>query len=137
MQEYKTSWREKICFGVGAIGLDLSYGMFYSFLSYYLSSVLGLKEAFLLLLTPIARIWDGINDPMMGTIVDNTRTKHGKYRPWILIGAICSSSFLTVHKLRHERNKALHIHRRYVYPLGYDKHNGGYSVLEHGAVLYV
>ena len=43
MQEYKTSWREKICFGVGAIGLDLSYGMFYSFLSYYLSSVLGLK----------------------------------------------------------------------------------------------
>ena len=40
MQEYKTSWREKICFGVGAIGLDLSYGMFYSFLSYYLSSVL-------------------------------------------------------------------------------------------------
>ena len=77
MQEYKTSWREKICFGVGAVGLDLSYGMFYSFLSYYLSSVLGLKEAFLLLLTPIARIWDGINDPMMGTIVDNTRTKHG------------------------------------------------------------
>lgn len=91
MQEYKTSWREKICFGVGAIGLDLSYGMFYSFLSYYLSSVLGLKEAFLLLLTPIARIWDGINDPMMGTIVDNTRTKHGKYRPWILIGAICNA----------------------------------------------
>ena len=94
MQEYKTSWREKICFGVGAIGLDLSYGMFYSFLSYYLSSVLGLKEAFLLLLTPIARIWDGINDPMMGTIVDNTRTKHGKYRPWILIGAICNAVVL-------------------------------------------
>ncbi len=94
MQEYKTSWREKICFGVGAIGLDLSYGMFYSFLSYYLSSVLGLKEAFLLLLTPIARIWDGINDPMMGTIVDNTRTKHGKYRPWILIGAISNAVVL-------------------------------------------
>ena len=63
--EQKTTWREKIFYGVGAVGLDLSYGMFYSFLSYYLSSVLGLKEAFLLLLTPIARIWDGINDPMM------------------------------------------------------------------------
>lgn len=63
-------------------------------MSYYLSSVLGLKEAFLLLLTPIARIWDGINDPMMGTIVDNTRTKHGKYRPWILIGAICNAVVL-------------------------------------------
>ena len=38
-------------YGVGAIGLDLSYGMFYSYLSYYLSSVLGLEEAFLLLIT--------------------------------------------------------------------------------------
>lgn len=94
MSEYKTTWREKIGYGVGAVGLDLSYGMFYSFLSYYLSSVLGLKEGFLLLLTPIARIWDGINDPMMGTIVDNTKTKHGKYRPWILIGAICNAVVL-------------------------------------------
>ena len=81
-------------YGVGAIGLDLSYGMFYSYLSYYLSSVLGLQEGFLLLITPLARIWDGINDPMMGTIVDNTRTKHGKYRPWILIGAICNAVVL-------------------------------------------
>ena len=81
-------------YGVGAIGLDLSYGMFYSYLSYYLSSVLGLQEGFLLLITPLARIWDGVNDPMMGTIVDNTRTKHGKYRPWILIGALCNAVVL-------------------------------------------
>ena len=81
-------------YGVGAIGLDLSYGMFYSYLSYYLSSVLGLEEGFLLLITPLARIWDGFNDPMMGTIVDNTRTKYGKYRPWILIGACCNAIVL-------------------------------------------
>ena len=81
-------------YGIGAIGLDLSYGMFYSYLSYYLSSVLGLQEGFLLLITPLARIWDGINDPMMGTVVDNTRTKFGKYRPWILIGAMCNAVVL-------------------------------------------
>ena len=84
------------CYGIGAIGLDLSYGLFYSYLSYYLSSVLGLKEAFLLILTPIARIWDGINDPMMGTIVDNTKTKFGKYRPWILIGAASNAIVLSL-----------------------------------------
>ena len=84
----------KLGYGVGAIGLDLSYGMFYSFLSHYLVTTLGLKEGFLLLLTPLARIWDGINDPMMGTIVDNTRTKFGKYRPWILIGAVCNGIVL-------------------------------------------
>lgn len=96
MNDYKSTWREKIGYGIGAVGLDLSYGLFYSYLSYYLSSVLGLKEGFLLLLTPLARIWDGINDPMMGTIVDNTKTKMGKYRPWILIGAASNALVLTL-----------------------------------------
>ncbi len=94
MADYKTTWREKIFYGIGAIGLDLSYGMFYTFLSDYLVSTLHLAEGFLLLLTPLARIWDGINDPMMGTIVDNTRTKFGKYRPWIVIGAASNAIVL-------------------------------------------
>lgn len=94
MAKKKSIFGTALGYGIGAIGLDLSYGMFYSYLSYYLSSVLGLEEGFLLLITPIARIWDGINDPMMGTIVDNTRTKFGKYRPWILIGALCNAVVL-------------------------------------------
>ena len=96
MADYKTTWREKIGFGVGAIGLDLSYGLFYSYLSYYLTSVLGLKEGFLLLLTPLARIWDGVNDPIMGAIVDNTHMKMGKYRPWIIIGAVSNAVVLAL-----------------------------------------
>ncbi len=94
MAKKKSIFGTALGYGIGAIGLDLSYGMFYSYLSYYLSSVLGLEEGFLLLITPLARIWDGINDPMMGTIVDNTRTKFGKYRPWILIGALCNAVVL-------------------------------------------
>ena len=86
--------KSKLGYGVGAIGLDLSYGMFYSFLAKYLTDVLGLSSSFLLILTPIARLWDGINDPMMGTIVDNTHTKMGKYRPWILRGSMCNAIVL-------------------------------------------
>ncbi|MBQ7956408.1 MAG: MFS transporter [Clostridia bacterium] len=93
MKEYKTTWGEKFGYGIGALGLDLSYGLFYSYLSYYLTS-LGIAEAFLLIITPLARIWDGINDPMMGTIVDNTKTKMGKYRPWILIGTASNAIVL-------------------------------------------
>ncbi|MGN0487027.1 MAG: glycoside-pentoside-hexuronide (GPH):cation symporter [Acutalibacteraceae bacterium] len=88
--------KSKLGYGVGAIGLDLSYGMFYSFLAKYLTDVLGLKASFLLVLTPIARLWDGINDPMMGTIVDNTHTKMGKYRPWILRGSILNAIVLVL-----------------------------------------
>ncbi len=88
--------KSKFSYGVGAIGLDMSYEMFYSYLSPYLTNVLKLKPEFLLFLTPIARIWDGINDPMMGTIVDNTRTKFGKYRPWVIIGACCNAVILSL-----------------------------------------
>ena len=95
MKDYKTTWGEKFGYGIGALGLDLSYGLFYSYLSYYLTS-LGIAEAFLLIITPLARIWDGINDPMMGTIVDNTKTKMGKYRPWIIIGTVANAIVLSL-----------------------------------------
>ena len=83
-----------IGYGVGAIGLDLSYGMFYSYLMIYLTDILKLPILFLLVLTPLARIWDGINDPMMGSIVDNSRFKKGKYRPWVIIGACANAVVL-------------------------------------------
>ena len=83
-------------YGVGAVGLDLSYGMFYSYLNKYLTDVLKLSSNFLLILTPLARIWDGINDPMMGTIVDSSKFRMGKYRPWILIGSISNAVILAL-----------------------------------------
>ena len=90
----KLSFGRKVGYGVGAVGLDLSYGMFYSYLSIYLTDALGISPMFLLILAPLARIWDGINDPMMGMIVDKTKTKMGRYRPWILIGAALNAVVL-------------------------------------------
>ncbi len=90
----KISFGRKVGYGVGAVGLDLSYGMFYSYLSIYLTNALGINPLFLLILAPLARIWDGLNDPMMGMIVDKTKTKMGKYRPWILTGAALNAVVL-------------------------------------------
>lgn len=81
-------------FGLGAIGLDLSYGMFNQYLNKYLTDVLKLHSSFLLFLSSFARIWDGINDPMMGSIVDRSNLKMGKYRPWILFGACANAVVL-------------------------------------------
>lgn len=89
-------WGRYIGYGIGAVGLDLSYGLFYGYLSKYLTDVLLMPAAFLLILTPIARIWDGINDPIMGTIVDSTKMKMGKYRPWIMIGAFSNAVVLAL-----------------------------------------
>ena len=84
----------QIGYGVGATGLDLSYGLFYSYLSIYLTDALGISPWFLLVLAPLARLWDGINDPMMGSLVDVSNHKMGKYRPWILRGTILNAIVL-------------------------------------------
>ena len=90
----KISLREKMGYGVGAVGLDLSYGLFYSYLSLYLQKALGINPLFMLILAPLARLWDGINDPMMGSIVDFSHHKMGKFRPWILRGAVLNAVVL-------------------------------------------
>lgn len=88
------SFADKIWYGTGAVGLDLSYGMFYGKLNRYLTDVLNLGPGFLTVLTALARIWDGINDPMMGSIVDNSFSKRGKYRPWVIRGALLNAVVL-------------------------------------------
>jgi melibiose permease/lactose/raffinose/galactose permease len=42
----------------------------------------------------LCRVWDAVNDPMMGTIISNTKTRFGKYRPWVLIGCLSNALFL-------------------------------------------
>lgn len=86
--------RKYLGYAVGAIGMDLSYGLFNSILNFYFTDTLMITPFFLAFLVPLARIWDGINDPMMGTIVDNTRSRAGKFRPWILTGALLNAVVL-------------------------------------------
>ena len=57
----------------------------------YITDILKLSPAYAGALFFVARIWDAVNDPAMGMIVDNTHTKWGKFRPWLLIGTIINA----------------------------------------------
>lgn len=87
----KLSAGRKLCFGVGALGKDLCYAMISTFLTIYFTDTVGLSPLFVGNLFLVARIWDAINDPMMGFMVDNTHTRWGKFRPWILIGTLLNA----------------------------------------------
>lgn len=80
--------KEKIGYGLG----DMSSSMFWKIFSYYLpffySNIFGLSLADAAFLVLITRIWDAVSDPMMGIISDRTHTRWGKYRPYLLWGAI-------------------------------------------------
>ena len=90
--QYKyASTREKLCFGIGAIGKDAICNLVGAFLMLYFTDTLYLAPAFVGVLFLVARIWDAINDPMMGMIVDNTHTRFGKFRIWLVIGTLVNS----------------------------------------------
>lgn len=92
----KLSAGRKLCFGVGALGKDLCYAMISTYLMIYLTDTVGLAPFFVGNLFLVARVWDAINDPMMGFVVDNTRTRWGKFRPWILIGTLINAVILVL-----------------------------------------
>ena len=87
----KVPFREKYAFGVGALGKDAVICFVNTFLLFYYTDVLYLSPAFVGTLFFGARVWDAINDPVMGMIIDNTRSKFGKFRIWLVIGTLLNA----------------------------------------------
>lgn len=96
MNNEKIVARNRFSFGIGTIGRDMTYALVSMFLIFYLTEVVKLSDQMLLWVTGIlvfARVFDALNDPIMGTIVDNTNTKWGQFKPWIAVGALLSGVF--------------------------------------------
>lgn len=113
------NFKMKLSFGIGALGKDYACAIIYLFLMYYLTDVALLNPAFVGGLFLFARLWDAINDPMMGMIVDNTRSKWGKFRPWIMIGTVLNAVVLILMFFKPEFSKenSLYIYVAIVYIL--------------------
>ncbi|MBE3102132.1 MAG: MFS transporter, partial [Firmicutes bacterium] len=92
----KTSSRNRFTFGLGTIGRDMAYTMVSMYLIFYLTDILQLPNSTLWWISGIllaGRIYDAVNDPIMGVIVDNTHSRFGKFKPWIALGALLSGVF--------------------------------------------
>ena len=79
--------KELWMFSLGGLGQGMIYAMMSSYISDYYVNVLQLPLIFALMLMLLARVWDAINDPIMGVIVDRHQTKWGKFKPYILFAA--------------------------------------------------
>lgn len=79
---------EKLGYTLGNCGGNMLNTMVTTYLLFYYTDVAGVNAAFVGGLFLVARIWDGINDPMMGMIADKTKTRWGSYRPYLLWMAI-------------------------------------------------
>lgn len=70
------------------------YALSASYVMYYYQDVLGLPATFVGLILMIARVFDAFNDPFMGVLVAKTRTRWGRFRPWILSGTVLNAVVL-------------------------------------------
>ncbi len=80
----RLGWAEKLGYGAGDMASCLYFGIFMNFLAIYYTDVFGIAPAALGTMLLFTRTWDWINDPIMGAIADRTRSKMGKFRPWLL-----------------------------------------------------
>ena len=90
----KLSAKEKTAFGLGAVGKDMVYMLSASYILYYYQDVLGVSAMAMGIILMAARVFDAFNDPIMGVIVAKTRTRWGKFRPWLLVGTLCNAIVL-------------------------------------------
>ncbi|HSJ39227.1 MAG TPA: MFS transporter, partial [Planococcus sp. (in: firmicutes)] len=71
-------------YGTGFFGVILVWTLVGTFLTFYYTDVAGISAGVVGTLMLVARLFDGVTDLGMGTLVDRTKSKHGKARPWIL-----------------------------------------------------
>lgn len=99
MNEEKRNHRNLLLFPIASIGRDMAYVLFTNFLLTYVLFTRRLDAAQLTAITLImvgARIFDGLNDPIMGNIVECTRSRYGKFKPWLVLGILSTSAVIIV-----------------------------------------
>ena len=90
----KLTLKQKAAFCVGAVGKDMVYALSSSYIMYYYQDIIGLSASFVGFILMIARVFDAINDPFMGILVAKTRTKWGRFRPWLVSGTVLNALVL-------------------------------------------
>ena len=103
VSETQTSQAEPItlhnsptAYGLGSFGLESTYKVFWGFYVFFYVDMLGLAVALIAIINIIYAIWDALNDPLVGYLSDNTRTRWGRRRPWLLTGLPFYLAFLVL-----------------------------------------
>ncbi len=84
----KLSTKEKFSYGLGDLASNLVFAALNSFIVIFWTDVAGIAAATTGMIILLSKVWDGINDPIMGYLVDRTKSRHGKARPWLIWASI-------------------------------------------------
>lgn len=86
-KDVKVPLLSKIAYGFGDVGCNFSWMFVSNFLMIFYTDVFGISMGAVSALMLFSRFWDAINDPIIGGLTDKTKSRWGRYRPWLLIAA--------------------------------------------------
>ncbi|MFC1763359.1 MFS transporter [Planctomycetota bacterium] len=80
----KLSLKEKIGYSTGDAASNFFFQTFVLYITMFYTDVFGLSPSAIAVMFLVTKIWDAINDPLMGLLADRTQTRWGKFRPWLI-----------------------------------------------------
>lgn len=110
------AFKERLAYCTGGVGKDLVYWLVTAYFMLYLGISQDVSPAFVFFLFVSGRLFDAFNDPLVGFLIDRTRTRFGKFKPWLLAGTLLNAGFtLLLFNLPSLQGAALYWYLTFIY----------------------
>ena len=96
LKTYRLTPKKRVFYALGDFGYNFMYYWLSTYLTIYYTDTIGIPAATVSIMMLVIRIFDAVNDPIIGSLADRTHSKWGRYRPWFIIGSIAMASFIVL-----------------------------------------
>lgn len=116
MEPQRLTTKTKVCYAASEAGMLIVSYTLATQLMFFMTDFLGISAAAAGTMFLVARIWDAVNDPVMGIVTERSYARWGKYRPWLLIGGVplAASLFLNLNNVQFGEGNLIYMYLVYI-----------------------
>ena len=96
LRTFRLSFKQRFFYALGDFGYNFMYYWLSTYLMIYYTDTIGIPAATVSVMMLVIRIFDAVNDPIIGSLADRTKSRWGRYRPWFMIGSIAMATFIVL-----------------------------------------
>lgn len=96
LSTFRLTPMKRFYYALGDFGYNFMYYWLSTYLMIYYTDTIGIPAATVSIMMLVIRIFDALNDPLIGSLADRTHTRWGRYRPWFMVGSIVMATFIVL-----------------------------------------